>query len=82
MLALLRFARDGANYTARAVYDCYYNSEDTDYVVIDYYPERYKDRASWVKQKNGRKGMFLSLSIIFKFLLSDMFFLQKNLLAI
>ena len=35
-----RFARDGANYTARAVYDCYFNPEDQDYVVIDYYPER------------------------------------------
>ncbi|XP_023322370.1 uncharacterized protein LOC111696850 [Eurytemora carolleeae] len=35
-----RFARDGANYTARAVFDCYYNPEDTDYVVIDYQPER------------------------------------------
>jgi len=34
------FARDGANYTARAVYDCYFNPEDQDYVVIDYYPER------------------------------------------
>lgn len=36
----IRFARDGANYTARAVYDCYYNDEDPGYVVIDYQPER------------------------------------------
>ena len=35
-----RFARDGANYTARAVYDCYYNNEDPSYVILDYYPER------------------------------------------
>ena len=37
---ITRFARDGANYTARAVYDCYYNNIDPSYVVIDYTPER------------------------------------------
>jgi hypothetical protein len=37
---MLRFARDGANYTTRAVFDCYYNPEDESYVVIDYQPKR------------------------------------------
>ena len=38
---MLRFARDGANYTTRAVFDCYYNPEDESYVVIDYQPKRW-----------------------------------------
>ncbi len=37
---MFRFARDGANYTTRAVFDCYYNPEDESYVVIDYQPKR------------------------------------------
>ncbi len=40
MLEMFRFARDGANYTTRAVFDCYYNPEDESYVVIDYQPKR------------------------------------------
>ena len=35
-----RYGRDGYNYTARAVFDCYYTEEDSSYVVIDYFPER------------------------------------------
>eukprot|EP00090_Calanus_glacialis_P012976 TRINITY_DN21608_c0_g1_i5.p1 TRINITY_DN21608_c0_g1~~TRINITY_DN21608_c0_g1_i5.p1 ORF type:complete len:555 (+),score=111.67 TRINITY_DN21608_c0_g1_i5:209-1873(+) len=35
-----RYGRDGANYTARAVFDCYYNPKDEMYVVIDYQPDR------------------------------------------
>eukprot|EP00090_Calanus_glacialis_P012974 TRINITY_DN21608_c0_g1_i3.p1 TRINITY_DN21608_c0_g1~~TRINITY_DN21608_c0_g1_i3.p1 ORF type:complete len:555 (+),score=110.07 TRINITY_DN21608_c0_g1_i3:209-1873(+) len=35
-----RYGRDGANYTARAVFDCYYNPDDDLNVVIDYQPER------------------------------------------
>ena len=36
-----RYGRDGYNYTARAVFDCYYTEEDSSYVVIDYFPERW-----------------------------------------
>jgi hypothetical protein len=35
-----RFGRDGSNYTARAVFNCYYDPTTSDYVVIDYHPER------------------------------------------
>jgi len=41
-----RYGRDGSNYTARAVFDCYYNPEEIESggehinVVIDYQPER------------------------------------------
>jgi len=35
-----RYGRDGSNYTARAVFDCYYNPDDDRNVVIDYQPER------------------------------------------
>ena len=39
----VRYGRDGANYTARAVFDCYYNPKDEMYVVIDYQPDRSVD---------------------------------------
>lgn len=35
-----RLGRDGANYTQRAVFDCYYDPTESDYVVVDYMPER------------------------------------------
>jgi len=35
-----RYGRDGANYTARAVFDCYYNPDDDLNVIIDYQPDR------------------------------------------
>ena len=37
----LRYGRDGANYTSRAIFDCYYNQNDTEFVVIDYQPQRW-----------------------------------------
>ena len=48
-----RYGRDGSNYTARAVFDCYYNPKDLlheeklrdktadMFVVIDYQPDRF-----------------------------------------
>ncbi len=35
-----RYARDGRNYTARAVYPCYFDETATHFVVIDYDPEK------------------------------------------
>ena len=35
-----RYGRDGANYTSRAIFDCYYNENDNSSVVIDYQPKR------------------------------------------
>jgi len=35
-----RYGRDGANYTARAVFDCYYNPDNDMNVIIDYQPDR------------------------------------------
>lgn len=34
------YGRDGRNYTARAIYPCYYDPEDPDYVVINFNPEK------------------------------------------
>jgi len=31
-----KYGRDGRNYTARAIYPCYYNPEDPDFVVINF----------------------------------------------
>jgi len=35
-----RYGRDGANYTSRAIFDCYYNEHDNSSVVLDYQPQR------------------------------------------
>jgi len=37
-----RYGRDGANYTSRATFDCFYDPENHDHVIIDYQPERTK----------------------------------------
>ncbi len=34
------YGRDGRNYTARAVYPCYYDPEEPDFVVINFNPEK------------------------------------------
>ena len=34
--ALTRYGRDGANYTSRATFDCFYDPENHDHVIIDY----------------------------------------------
>ena len=34
------YGRDGRNYTARAVYECYYDPYDSDFVVIDFNPQK------------------------------------------
>ena len=34
-----RYGRDGANYTSRAIFDCYYDPSYTTSVVVDYEPE-------------------------------------------
>ncbi len=34
-----KYARDGRNYTARAVYPCYYDQTKRDFAVIDYDPD-------------------------------------------
>ena len=31
-----KYGRDGRNYTARAIYPCYYNPEEPDFVVINF----------------------------------------------
>ena len=36
-----RYGRDGANYTSRAIFDCYYNEHDNSSVVLDYQPNRF-----------------------------------------
>ena len=33
---LTRYGRDGANYTSRATFDCFYDPENHDHVIIDY----------------------------------------------
>ena len=33
------YGKDGRNYTARAVYECYYDPFDPDFVVIDFNPK-------------------------------------------
>jgi len=35
-----RYGRDGANYTSRATFNCYYDPDDDLSVIIDYQPER------------------------------------------
>ena len=35
-----KYARDGANYTSPISYDCYYDENNDEYVVIDFTPER------------------------------------------
>ena len=37
---ICRYGRDGANYTSRAIFDCYYNEHDNSSVVLDYQPQR------------------------------------------
>ncbi len=34
------YGRDGRNYTARAIYPCYYDPEDPDFVVINFNPKK------------------------------------------
>ena len=34
------FGKDGRNHTARAVYECYYDPFDPDFVVIDFNPKQ------------------------------------------
>jgi len=34
------YGRDGRNYTARAIYECYYDPENPDFVVIKFDPDR------------------------------------------
>ena len=34
-----RYGRDGANYTSRAIFDCYYDPSYDTSVVVDYQPE-------------------------------------------
>lgn len=34
------YGRDGRNYTARAIYPCYFDPENPDYVVINFNPEK------------------------------------------
>ena len=36
-----RYGRDGANYTSRAIFDCYYNEMDNSSAILDYQPKRY-----------------------------------------
>ena len=36
-----RYGRDGANYTSRAIFDCYYNQMDNSSAILDYQPKRY-----------------------------------------
>lgn len=35
-----RYGRDGANYTSRAIFDCYYNEMDNSSAILDYQPKR------------------------------------------
>ena len=34
-----RYGRDGANYTSRAIFDCYYDPSYNTSVVVDYEPK-------------------------------------------
>ena len=34
------YGRDGRNYTARAIYQCYYDPENPDFVVINFNPDK------------------------------------------
>ena len=36
IIRLTRYGRDGANYTSRATFDCYYDPENSQHVIIDY----------------------------------------------
>merc|ERR1712051_772877 len=35
-----KYGRDGMNYTARAIYPCYYDPDDPDFVVITFDPDK------------------------------------------